>query len=68
MSRLESLAKSIVYRVFGTITTFIIAYLFTKEFLIASGIAILEMIAKTVLYYLYERFWNRLRRNAPALP
>lgn len=60
MSRLESLIKAIVYRLFGTITTFIIAFVFTKEFLIASGIAILEMLAKTALYYLYERFWNKL--------
>ena len=61
MSRLESLIKSIVYRLFGTVVTFLIAYLFTKEFFIASGIAILEMVAKTALYYLYERFWNAIR-------
>jgi uncharacterized membrane protein len=58
MSRLESLVKSIVYRLFGTITTFLIAWFFTKEFFIASGIAIIEMVSKTALYYFYERFWN----------
>jgi uncharacterized membrane protein len=59
VSRLESLIKSVIYRLFGTIVTFLIAYLFTREFFIASGIAILEMIAKTILYYAYERFWNK---------
>lgn len=60
MSRLESLIKSIVYRLFGTLTTFLIAWFFTKEFFIASAIAILEMVAKTVLYYIYERLWNKI--------
>jgi len=60
MSRVESLIKSIVYRLFGTMATFLIAYFFTKEFFIASGIAIVEMVAKTILYYMYERFWNKV--------
>ena len=61
MTRIESLIKSVVYRLFGTAITFIIAFLFTKEVLISSAIAIFEMVAKTALYYFYERFWNRLR-------
>jgi uncharacterized membrane protein len=60
MTRLESLIKSVVYRLFGTIATFLIALLFTKEFFISSGIATVEFISKTALYYLYERFWNSL--------
>jgi uncharacterized membrane protein len=58
MTRLESLIKSIVYRLFGTIATFFIALFFTGEFLISSGIAISELVIKTALYYFYERFWN----------
>jgi len=60
MTRLESLIKSIVYRLFGTITTFIVAFFFTRELFISSAIAIFEMVAKTVLYYVYERFWNKV--------
>lgn len=63
MTRLESLIKSIVYRLFGTFTTFIIAFFFTKELFVSSAIAIFEMIAKTVLYYFYERFWNKLKNK-----
>jgi len=58
MTRTESLIKSIVYRLFGTIATFFIALFFTGEFLISSGIAIFELVIKTALYYFYERFWN----------
>jgi uncharacterized membrane protein len=60
MTRLESLIKSIVYRLFGTMTTFVIAFFFTRELFISSAIAIFEMVAKTVLYYVYERFWNKV--------
>jgi uncharacterized membrane protein len=60
MTRTESLIKSIVYRLFGTIATFFIALFFTGEFLISSGIAISELVIKTALYYFYERFWNML--------
>lgn len=60
MTRLESLVKSIVYRLFGTMTTFVIAFFFTRELFISSAIAIFEMVAKTVLYYVYERFWNKV--------
>jgi len=58
MTRVESLIKSIVYRLFGTIATFLIALFFTGEFFIATGIAMVELIIKTALYYFYERFWN----------
>lgn len=60
MTRIESLIKAIVYRLFGTISTFIIAFIFTQEVGISGAIAIIEMIAKTLLYYLYERFWNKI--------
>jgi uncharacterized membrane protein len=63
MTRTESLIKSIVYRLFGTIATFLIALFFTGEFFISSGIAVVELITKTVLYYLYERFWNKVSWN-----
>jgi uncharacterized membrane protein len=63
MTRTESLIKSIVYRLFGTIATFFIALFFTGEFLISSGIAISELVIKTALYYFYERFWNVISWN-----
>jgi uncharacterized membrane protein len=62
ITKTESLIKSIVYRVFGTLVTFFIAFFFTKEFFIASAIAILEMIAKTFLYYFYERLWIKVSK------
>lgn len=60
MTKTESLVKSIVYRFFGTLATFIIAFVFTKEVAISGAIAVVELVAKTVLYYIYERFWNKV--------
>ena len=56
----RSAAKAITWRITGTLDTFLIAWLITREPLIASSIAVLEVITKTVLYYLHERGWNRI--------
>ena len=40
---------------------FLIAWLLTGTPLIAGGIAGLEIITKTILYYFHERQWNRVR-------
>ena len=57
-SRLRSLAKAVLYRGLGTISTFIIAWAFTGEPTTATWIAAIEFVVKTILYYGYERFWN----------
>ena len=58
VTRARSLAKAILYRGLSTAGTFLIAWAFTKEPAVATGIAIVEFFAKTLLYYFYERFWN----------
>lgn len=60
MSFRKTLVKTILYRILQTITTFAIAYVFTKEVDISSWIAIAEVIIKTIIYYFYERLWIKL--------
>ena len=60
ISKTESLIKSVVYRLFGTLATFVIAFAFTQHALLSSGIAIVELVTKTAMYYVYERFWNKI--------
>lgn len=57
----RSLAKTISWRVLATTDTFIISWLITGEIFFASAIATLEILTKTVLYYLHERGWNKIR-------
>ena len=57
----RSLAKAVTWRLTGTADTFIIAWLFTGEPLLASGIALTEVFTKVFLYWGHERIWNRIK-------
>jgi|TARA_B000000532_G_C18733398_1_gene347885 uncharacterized membrane protein len=57
----RSLAKTISWRVLATTDTFIISWFITGELFFAGAIASLEILTKTILYYLHERGWNKIR-------
>lgn len=57
----RSLAKTITWRVLATTDTFIIAWLFTSDEVIAASIAGLEVVTKLVLYYIHERGWTSVK-------
>jgi len=57
------LLKSLVYRGWSTILTFLIAFAFTGELLISGGIAFAELLLKTFSYYLFEIIWNKITRK-----
>lgn len=59
-SPVRSLAKAISWRVTGTIDTFLISWLITGEPLIASGIALTEILTKVFLFWMHERVWNKI--------
>ena len=52
-----SFVKSLLYRIFGSLVTLSIAFIFTGNFPISAGISIVEVISKILLYYFYERAW-----------
>ena len=56
----RSIAKTISWRLTGSFSTFIISYLILGSFSIAGSIAIIQIIANTLLYYLHERVWNKI--------
>ena len=57
---IRSLAKAVSWRITGTIDTFIISWVITGEPLLASGIALTEIMTKVGLYWLHERVWTRI--------
>ena len=57
MRRRRHIAKAITWRIIGTLDTFVLSWLITKEPLTAGWIAIVELITKTILYYFHERAW-----------
>jgi uncharacterized membrane protein len=53
------IAKTITYRIVGTLTTVIISYIFTKNITIASSMGFIELVIKPVIYFVHERLWYK---------
>ena len=59
-SHRRSIVKAISWRIIATLVTFLVAYLFTKEAVLAMGIGFGDAIIKIGAYYSHERLWNRI--------
>jgi uncharacterized membrane protein len=53
----RSLAKTISWRITGTIDTFVISAVVTGKLTVAGSIAATELVTKILLYYFHERIW-----------
>ena len=51
------IAKTITWRIVGTIDTILLSWLITGDPLMGLSIGAVEVITKTVLYYVHERVW-----------
>ena len=61
VSKQRSGLKAITWRMIGTADTFIISWAITKEPVTAGAIASFEVFTKTILYYIHERGWNKVK-------
>ena len=59
-NKTRSLAKAISWRILASADTFLISYIITGKLSWAGSITLLEIITKTVLYYLHERAWFKI--------
>ena len=59
-SRKRSIIKAVTWRITATLITFLVAYLLTKEVVLAMGIGFLDASIKILAYYGHERLWNRI--------
>ncbi len=57
----RSFAKTISWRVIGTIDTILISWLITGKLTMAFSIGAIELITKMVLYFFHERIWNTIK-------
>ena len=57
----RSVLKTISWRLWATITTAALVFAFVGEIKIALTIGGLEVVLKMVLYFLHERWWNKIR-------
>jgi uncharacterized membrane protein len=58
---MRTLVKTLTWRVVGSTSTFLISYIITGQLVVATGIAVMQMIANTILYYLHEVVWNSIK-------
>lgn len=56
----RSIMKTITWRLTGSGATFLIAWLVTGNAAFSGTIAIIQVIANTLLYYAHERIWNKI--------
>jgi uncharacterized membrane protein len=54
----RSLAKAISWRIVATFTTIFLVFLLTGNFVISASVGALELLSKTIIYYIHERIWN----------
>jgi len=57
---LRSIIKTISWRLTGSGATFLVSYIISHDFTMASTIAIVQLTVNTLLYYIHERIWNRV--------
>jgi uncharacterized membrane protein len=55
----RSILKTVSWRVTGTTSTAIIAWIVTGDLMAAGTLALIQAIANTMLYYIHERIWNK---------
>jgi uncharacterized membrane protein len=53
----RSVAKAMSWRATGSLDTFMIAALVIGSSTLAGGVALAEVLTKTILYYVHERVW-----------
>ena len=56
----RSIAKTISWRIVGTLDTIGISWLLTGEIRTALAIGSVELVTKMILYFGHERLWNRI--------
>ena len=59
-SHKRSIAKTITWRVIAVLVTMIAVYLYNKDIKESLIVSLSANAVKMVLYYLHERFWNRI--------
>jgi uncharacterized membrane protein len=58
-SRIRHIFKAISWRIIGTLDTTLLGFIVTGSFKLGLKIGGLELLTKTILYYIHERVWYR---------
>lgn len=56
------IAKTLSWRILGTLDTFILSWVLTGDVKVGAAIGGAEVITKTILYYIHERAWYKFSK------
>lgn len=60
VTQARSFVKALSYRVWGTLTSFVVVYAITGNGTLSALISLWETVLKVVVYYWHERVWNKI--------
>ena len=61
VTRARSFAKALSYRIWGTVSSYAVVYVITKNATLSGVIAFWETVVKVFIYYAHERGWNYIQ-------
>ena len=61
----QHVAKTITWRIVGTLDTMIIGWLITGDAMTGLKIGGIEVVTKMILYYFHERIWFKINLGLP---
>ncbi len=56
----RTIAKTITFRIVASLATIALVLIFTKDYVLAGVIGILDVISKLAIYYFHERIWDKI--------
>ena len=59
VTRARHLAKTITWRIIGTVDTMLLGWLISGDPMIGIKVGSLELFTKLILYYFHERLWYK---------
>jgi uncharacterized membrane protein len=59
------IAKTITWRIVGTLDTMLIGWLITGNFVMGLKIGGIEVFTKMILYFIHERIWYKANLGLP---
>jgi uncharacterized membrane protein len=61
VTKTRSFVKALSYRIWGTLSSVVVAYVITKNASLSITIAFWETVVKIFIYYAHERGWNYIQ-------
>ncbi len=67
-SHVRSITKAVTYRIFGSASTALIVFFFTKNASASLGAGVIDSVVKIGLYFVHERVWDMVPLGRPKVP